>query len=279
LAETGTAQHLERLVRGEPAGLVAGELRHRRALRRREAVLALERRPVEQQLRLLEPHPHVGELPLQALELAQGAAELPACERMLARQVEGVPAEREGTRRVPEALDVEAGDLLLEAAGSQQDVGDRDTRVLEVERRPLLAVHEPARLADREARGAALDQHRADAVHAGAEADVDQEKRRVRTVRREDLAAIDDDLVAAALGGRAQLRHRGAGLRLSHAQRDHASAAQQVRQVALLLLGRRVLDEGPDRAEITGLYDVGAARAYRRDLLDRQDRMHQGPAL
>src|SRR5690606_2287439 len=101
----------------------------------------------------------------------------------------------------------------------------------------------------------------------------------VRTVRREDLAAIDDDLVAADLGGRAQLRHRGAGLRLSHAQRDHASAAQRVRQVALLLLGRRVLDEGPDRAEITGLYDVGAARAYRRDLLDRQDRMHQGPAL
>jgi hypothetical protein len=55
---------------------------------------------------------------LQALELAQQAPELPARKRPSARLLEGVAPERERAGRVPDALDVEARDLLLEAAST-----------------------------------------------------------------------------------------------------------------------------------------------------------------
>src|SRR6516225_12251364 len=51
-------------------------------------------RAVEQKLRAFELDCHVGEFPLQALELAQRTAELLAGRCMLARLVEGVTPER-----------------------------------------------------------------------------------------------------------------------------------------------------------------------------------------
>ena len=78
--------------------------------------LAFHRRLVQQQLGRLELQRHVGELPLDALELAQRPAELLADQHMLARQVVAKPAQRQRARRIAQALDIEARDLLLEAA-------------------------------------------------------------------------------------------------------------------------------------------------------------------
>src|SRR3546814_2679452 len=64
----------------------------------------------------------LGELPLQALEVDERLAELTAVQRMLARQLERVTAKRERTRTVAEPLDVEPGNLLLEPAGTEDDV-------------------------------------------------------------------------------------------------------------------------------------------------------------
>src|SRR3989442_562879 len=120
--------------------------------------------------------PHVGELPLQALELAQLASELAAYPCVLARQVEGMPAQRQRARGIAQALHVEARDLLLESTRAQQHVLARNAAVLEIQLRPLLAIHEGRRLADLDAGRAALHQHRAYAVHARPEAHVDQEQ-------------------------------------------------------------------------------------------------------
>src|SRR5207237_4519384 len=130
---------------------------------------------MEKQLRGIELHLHVGELPLQALELAQQAAELPPLERPCARGLVRIAAERERARRVADALDIEAGDLLLEAAFAEQHLIVAHRRVREVELRPFLARHEARALSRAEPRSAALDQHRADAAAAGAGAPVDED--------------------------------------------------------------------------------------------------------
>src|SRR3546814_18639981 len=77
---------------------------------------------------------------------------------------------RSGQRpgRVAQPLDVEGGDLLLEAALAQQDVLGRHPDVLEIQLAPVVAADVAHRLAAGEARRAALDQHRADSVDAAA---------------------------------------------------------------------------------------------------------------
>src|SRR5215471_4474952 len=97
-------------------------------------------------------------------ELAQRTAELLAGRRMLARLVEGVTCERQRTRGVAEALDVEPRHLLLEAAGSEQNVLGRNAAIVEMEFAPLLAAHEARGRADLEARRVAFDDHGADAA-------------------------------------------------------------------------------------------------------------------
>src|SRR5271170_242398 len=93
---------------------------------------------------------------------------------MLARQIEREAAERQRARRVADALGVEAGDLLLEAAGPEQQVARLDAAIVEIERPPGLAVHELGRLAELEAGRVALDQHRADAADSRPEPNVDE---------------------------------------------------------------------------------------------------------
>src|SRR3546814_12609517 len=76
----------------------------------------------------------LGELPLQALEVDERLAELTAVQRMLARQLERVTAKRERTRTVAEPLDVEPGNLLLEPAGTEDDVLRPDIDIVEIQR-------------------------------------------------------------------------------------------------------------------------------------------------
>src|SRR3546814_14328552 len=77
---------------------------------------------IEKQLRRLRLDLHLGELPLQALEVDERLAELTAVQRMLARQLERVTANRERKRTVAEPPDVEPGNLVLVPAGTEDDV-------------------------------------------------------------------------------------------------------------------------------------------------------------
>src|SRR5215831_16152635 len=106
---------------------------------------------------------------------------------MLAGALVGVTAERQRARRVAEPLDVEGRDLLLEAAWAEQHVLGQDAAIVEVQLRPFLAAHEARGLADAEARRAALDDHRADAIEARPVAQVDEKDFGVRAESREHL--------------------------------------------------------------------------------------------
>ena len=117
---------------------------------------------------------------------------MPNCLRSSARRARllvGVAAERERARRVADALDVEAGDLLLEAALAEQHhlLGHED--VVEMQFRPFFARHEmrlpsPANLLR-------FDEDGTDAADAGAESHVREDQIRVRRMRGKDLRAVD----------------------------------------------------------------------------------------
>src|SRR6202035_4124464 len=111
----------------------------------------------EQELRALQLDRHVGEFPLQTLKLAQWPVELFARRRILARRRERIAAASQSARRIAEPLDVEAGHLLLEAAGSEQHVLRRNAAIGEMQFAPLLAAHEFRWRSDGEAGRAALD--------------------------------------------------------------------------------------------------------------------------
>src|SRR5262245_49342448 len=142
LAVAHGAPDLERLVRHVEAGPVAVGLGDRRLVGRRQAAIGIAGGAVEQELRRVELHLHVGELPLQPLELGEQAPELLALQRPVACALERVAAERERARGVAEALDVEAGHLLLEAAFAEQDHVLGYAHVFEVQLGPFLAGHE-----------------------------------------------------------------------------------------------------------------------------------------
>src|SRR3546814_18625202 len=74
---------------------------------------------------------------MDALELAERAAELPAGGGIVAGVAEGGPAGGQRPGRVAQPLDVEGGDLLLEAARAQQDVLGRHPDVLEIQLAPV----------------------------------------------------------------------------------------------------------------------------------------------
>src|SRR5919205_3803594 len=83
------AEDLDRLA-GLPAGRLGGEeLRLRALLAVRPALLPEPRGAVDEQARGVDLGRHVGELPLDRLEVADPLAELPPLERVCARRVVG----------------------------------------------------------------------------------------------------------------------------------------------------------------------------------------------
>ncbi len=168
---------------------------------------------------------------------------------------------------------------FLKPPGPEQHVLRRNPAVVEVQLAPFLAAHEARRLADGKAGRAALDDHRADAAHAGAEPRIDQEHRGVGAEGREHLGAVDDCLAAVDPHGGRKIGRRRARFRLGHAEAHHRAAFEQRRQVFRLERRRGVFGKGADRAEAAGLHDVGAARTGCGDLLDRDHRVHQRAAL
>src|SRR3546814_1242223 len=75
-------------------------------------------------------------------------------------------AQRQRTRGIAQAFHIEAGYLLLESTRPQQDLRRGDARAIEIQLRPMLAVHEARRLPHDEARCTALDQYRPDTARS-----------------------------------------------------------------------------------------------------------------
>ena len=101
--------------------------------------IGVHRCAIEQQLPGVELDFHVSEFPLQTLKLAQarGRTACAAVAHWRACLV-SIAAERERTRGVADALDIEAGDLLLEAAFLQQHVLGPHVDIVEIGRSPIL---------------------------------------------------------------------------------------------------------------------------------------------
>ena len=198
---------------------------------------------------------------------------------MFTRHIETVTPQGQRARGIAQALHVEAGDLFFEPANAQQHLAGRDAAVFKIQLAPLLATHEVGRLANGEPRRAALHQHRANAVHPGAKAHINQKQRRMRAVGGKHLAAVDDHRIALQRGAGDQLGHRRAGFGLAHAQADHLLAFEQARQVTRFLGRAGVFHKGANGAKVAGLHDVSAFWASQGHLLDGQHRVHQATAL
>ena len=98
-------------------------------------------------------------------------------------------------------------------------------------------------------------------------------------MRGEYLRAGDAPASAVARRARLEIGHRGARLGLGHAHRDHRLAGKQALEIALLVRSRAVLGEHAERAEISCLHHVRAARADARHGLDGEHRIEERAAL
>ena len=182
---------------------------------------------IEQGLRGIEPHLEIGELPLQTLKFAQQATELFSRQRMFLRRVKRVAAKRQRARRVTDALDVEATDLLLESPGAQEDVLGWNPAVLKDQLTPLLPTHVGVRRTDSETWSVTLDEHRADAVYSRPKPDVDQIQGGVVAVRRPQLCAVEEEALPIRTCRPREVGDRRSALRLAHAKSDERLASKQ----------------------------------------------------
>ncbi len=144
------------LVGNFEAGAIAGEFGDRSFVFGGQRVGGIGGDAIKQKLRAFDLDRHLGEFPLDALELAQCLPELAAGLGVLAGDVKGMTPDGERTRRVADALDVEPGYLLLETASAQQDVFRRNEAIFEIKLLPAVAAHEMRLLTEREARRVAL---------------------------------------------------------------------------------------------------------------------------
>src|SRR5213594_3994333 len=219
-AVAGGAVDLQRL-----AGDLLGRLRRERLGLRRlqrvgEAMAGTGGRAVDHQARGVDLDRHVGELPADALEVADGPAELVARARVGERLFVGAlgQAERHGGRAEP--LTVVGGHQLLEAVpGPDQQVVSGNLAALEVQLalgNAAQAHHEFAP-ADAEARRVALDEDAADALGAGAAAEAPVHEIEPRRAGPGDpaLVAVDPVTRLRLLDPRLHVGRRGARRRLA----------------------------------------------------------------
>ena len=162
----GGAMDLERLVGHLLRHLGREGLGLGRLERIREAGARVDRGAMDEQAGRVELDRHVGQLPADALEVADGPAELPPGARVGQRQLVRALGQPEGHRGGAEPLAVVGVHQLLEAVGrADQHVVPGHAAAVEVQPplRDAAQPHGAVALADAESRRVTLDEDAADA--------------------------------------------------------------------------------------------------------------------
>ena len=207
--------------------------------------------------RAFELRRHVGDLPLQALEVAERLVADPALAHVLHRVLERALRGADAHRRVAAAFVVDVRDQRLErlavrGVAPQQHVGGLDAHVVERElglaRRAQPHLH--VRAGDGHARRLEVDDHRADALGARALGEAAPHEARHRFVPAGHVVLVGVEAEAVAVGREAgaHVADGGAGFGLADADAEQAVAARGGREPAIAeLVGAEVLDRAGGR--------------------------------
>src|SRR3546814_6453757 len=115
--------------------------------------------------------------PLNSLKFAQQTIELLTNQCMFARLIERIPAQCQRASRVSKTFHVETRNLLLEAPWTQKHVFLGHKRIVKIQLRTVLSIHEQTRLANEKAGRTAFKQYRTNAVKARAKPDINKKQR------------------------------------------------------------------------------------------------------
>ena len=212
---------------------------------------------------------HVGQLALHQLELADALAELFALVQVGHHHVHAGGHDAQRSARQHRALVVEAAHQHLGAAAfTTHHVVGRHFAVLEEQRKRVGAAHAELveMLAVAEALEALLDDERGHAAraHLRVGLGVDDHRVGVAAVGDPHLAAVEQVMIAAALGLQCHADDVGPGAGLAHRQRADVLAADQLRQVfPLLRLAAVAVDliDAQVRVRAVAQADCGAGAA------------------
>src|SRR5579875_1262971 len=239
---TVPAEHLHRIDGHRHRGVRAEDLRHRGVLRTlRMALVGHRARLVQQLARGGRPCFHVGELELDALELVDRLAELPALARVGDRVVGRALRDADRLRGRAETRFLERRERDRQAlADLADDVAVRHAHVLEdrLAGRRRADAELVLELAHAEARPVGLDDERRDPARLAVGHREDDVEVRDAEVADPVLRAVDHPLLAVAHGGRLHARGVRARFRLRQRERGRPLAARAPRQEALLQLLR-----------------------------------------
>jgi hypothetical protein len=203
-----------------------------------------------EQARRLHAGPHLAELQLDRLVLADRLAEGVALARVLQRLVEGRRRDAHAARRDVDPPELEAAHRLVEAAPFLPDqIRGRHAVVVEDElcRVDALVAELLELLARREARALLAEQHRHAAVTGlgrGIRLQQDGEAMALDAVGDPGLRAVDDEMVAFTARAGADRLQVGAGVRLGQRETAAQLAGGEPRKIRRLELRTAVaLDE------------------------------------
>ena len=239
--------------RSEPAGCGVGELPGR-----------------------LHLHAHVGDHELQALEVADGMAELLALLHVVQRVVECALRDAHGLRGDRDAGVVQRLHRDAEALADLADdavAGDADVVEVDLAGGGALDAQLLLGRAERDAVVGLLDDERRDALGALVGVGLREHRVVLRDAGVGDpaLDAVEHPVVAVADGLGLLVRGVGPGVGLGQAVREAAVTVGQPAQVVLLDL-LATADHDRQRAELVDRGDQRGRHAHARDLLDDEHR-------
>ena len=235
-----------------------------------------------QQPGALDLQHHVGECHLHRLELDQRLAELPALLDVRDRAVQRRLTDRQAHGGVAQALDVERGEQLAEAAGRHQQVllGHLDIFEDHVRGGDAAEAHQLLLGAEADAGPLRLDDERADAAGARlvGQPGVDEVVVGLPAVGDPPLEPVEPVDAVGVLRAGGHVGGAGAGVGLGDRDGHRAVALDDRRKVArALLLGAEQVDHL--RRAGVGLEDLERGRpALLGQLLDHDQRVEQGRA-
>ena len=179
--------------------------------------------------------------------------------------LEGAFGQPQRDARIEAALGVEGVQQLAKAVVANDEILQRQFAIVELDLVQVFAAHGVVGPGHLETRRVRLQQNAADALAAGLAVDPreDDEHAGLPGPADQRLGAVENDAVALDDGVGPVVRHIGAGVRLGHADRQHAFAGDDLRQNSRANGFRRVgrdhaglhagLAEGRHRGHVAGL--------------------------